>query len=189
MSSLMTKTFAKYLRLGITPRPVRGNWKDGDYMYSIYHDEVQYAIDDMGDYEIDLDIEHILECLNARETIIDRNHVIVRELYEHFMSVFDTDIWVRVGIGMQLSVVFGSVHGEFATFMMDFVDMDKFNQIVAEIREKILSETDKEPEILPSEYYTLILHNREDIKLLDGYFNSKVHVYFMDEFEDDDDDQ
>ena len=44
----MTKTFAKYLRLGITPRPIRGNWKDGNYIYSSYHGDVQYGSYDTG---------------------------------------------------------------------------------------------------------------------------------------------
>ncbi|AQW88591.1 hypothetical protein FDH34_gp066 [Serratia phage BF] len=188
MSSLMTKTFAKYLRLGITPRPVRGNWKDGDYMYSIYHGDVQYAIDDTGDYEIDHDVDYILDCLQSRATIIDRNHKLISEIYEHLMGVLDTDIWVRVGVGMQLNVVFGSVDGEIATFMMDFEDMEAFNKLVEEIKAQILEETNKEPIVEQSDYFTLILHNRVDIKLFKGYYNPKVRIHFMDEFEDDDGD-
>lgn len=72
MNSVMTKTFAKYLRLGIIPRTVRGNWQDGDYMYSLYHDSVQYTIDDYGDYEIDSDVTYLLDCLDARSRVIEK---------------------------------------------------------------------------------------------------------------------
>lgn len=189
MPSLITKTFTKYLRLGILPRLVRGNWEDGDYMYSIYHDDVQYTIDDAGHYEIYNDVDYILDCLHSRTTIIERNHAFISGIYKHLMDVMSTDIWVRVGVGMQLNVVFGSEHGEIATFMMDFEDIEAFNELVEEIKSQIFEETNKEPVVEPSDYFTLILHNRTDIKLFKGYYNSKVSIHFMDEFEDDEDDE
>lgn len=194
MSKLMTKTFAKYLRLGILPRPVRGNWEDGEYMYSVYHDDVQYTIDDEGDYENTSNVDYILECLHARRLIINRNHDIVREVHQKLSDSLKDDVWVRVGVGMQLHVVFGCKSGEIATLLMDFEDDEQFQALVAEIKEMVFKETNEIPEVHNSEYFALVLHERSDRKLLNGYFNKKVRIHYRDEFdefgdeEDDDED-
>jgi hypothetical protein len=120
--------------MGIVPRTVRGNWKDGDYMYSIYHDGVQYAIDDMGDYEIDADVSYILECLESRRLIIERNHTLVRDIYDHIKTKLSTDIWVRVEGGRQLNCTFGDSRGAICSLIMDFIDPEQFTEAIEKIR-------------------------------------------------------
>lgn len=186
MNSVMTKTFAKYLRLGIIPRIVRGNWKDGDYMYSIYHDNVQYCIDDCGDYEIDSSIDYILESLETRTDIIRTNHRLIKEIYEFLQDVYQTDIWVRVNPGMQLSASFGNSNGEIGVLMMDFVDTDKYDELLKEIKKSIGTDAD----IKLPEGYVLIVNDLETYEIFDKAppFSKDVDILFIEEEDDDEDD-
>lgn len=189
MSSFLTNTFAKYLRLGVIPRPVRGNWKGGEFMYSFYHDDVQYTIDDDGDYEYYANVDYILECLEARDIIIQRNHDIVRAVYEYLVNELDTDIWVRVGSGMQLNCTFGDSHGEFAHLMMDFVDPEKFDDAVEKLRALITEETGLEPDFEPVTNFVLMVVDKENIELFDKFEHPKVDVINLDDMDDDIDEE
>lgn len=175
MASYMTKTFAKYLRLGITPRPVRGNWKDGDYMYSIYHDDVQYTIDDMGDYEIDSDVSYILECLQARDLIIERNHDVVRCVYDHLVKYFDTDIWVRVNSGIQLTCSFGDRDGVFAHLSMDFVNAADYEAAVNKFKKMIKNVPGFEDAEVPDGFVMMIVSPNKS-QAFDEFEHPKIKV-------------
>lgn len=182
MNSVMTKTFAKYLRLGIIPRIVRGNDKDGEYMYSIYHDDVQYCIDDCGDYELDNDMDCILESLHARELIIERNHEVVKEIYDFLSTELSTtDIWVRVGTGMQLNVSFGTYYGEIAVLLMDFIDHNDFEKIVDEIKETLFKGK-KIPENIVSEQFVIMANGEENVNVFKNYKNDKIKVFNIDDY-------
>ncbi len=175
MASYMTKTFAKYLRLGITPRPVRGNWKDGDYMYSIYHDDVQYTIDDMGDYEIDTDVSYILECLQARDLIIERNHDVVRSVYDHLVRYFDNDIWVRVNSGIQLTCSFGDRDGVFAHLSMDFVNEADYNAAVNKFKQLVNNIPGFEDAEVPDGFIMMVIDS-DKLQAFDSFEHPKIKV-------------
>lgn len=181
--SRMTKTFAKYLRMGIIPRTVRGNWKDGDYMYSLYHDNVQYAIDDMGDYEIDSDVSYILDCLEAREVMIDRHHEIISAIYNQAKSKIGSDVWVRVGCGQQLNCTFGDRDGEFAHFMMDFIDPAAFEEAVSRLKKLIGQQTGEEPEFTPAENFVLMITGQGNGFIFEDFSHPKVDVLYLDDIE------
>lgn len=189
MNSVMTKTFAKYLRLGIVPRTVRGNWKDGDYMYSLYHDKVQYTIDDYGDYEIDNDITYLMDCLDARTRVIEKNHVLIKEIYYYIQKHEQTDIWVRVNAGMQLSATFGNENGVIATLMLDFVDREKFDNVVAEIKD-LMRKNGENPNVALPEGYFLVVQDREYYDMFDKAppFSEDIEIHFIDGFDDGDED-
>ena len=171
----MTKTFAKYLRLGIVPRPVRGNWKDGDYMYSIYHDDVQYTIDDMGDYEIDTDVSYILECLQTRELIIERNHDVVRSVYDHLAHYLDTDIWVRVNSGIQLTCSFGDRDGVFAHLSMDFVNESDYNAAVNKFKQLVNNIPGFEDAEVPDGFIMMVIDSNK-LHAFDSFDHPKIKV-------------
>ena len=177
MSSHMTHTFARYLRLGIIPRTVRGNWKGGLLMYSFYHDDVQYTIDDDGDYEYDKNIDYIMQCLEARDLIIERNHGVVREIYEYLKKELSTDIWVRVGAGRQLNCTFGDSNGEIAHFLMDFIDPSQFDEAVERLRSFM---ADNEREFCPITNFVLMVIDKDNLSLFDAYENDKVDVLSLD---------
>jgi glycogen debranching enzyme len=181
--SLMTKTFAKYLRMGIIPRKVRGNWKDGDYMYSLYHDNVQYTIDDMGDYEIDSDVSYILDCLDARDLMIERNHEVISAVYNYAKSTIGSDVWVRVGCGQQLNCTLGDRDGEFAHFVMDFVNPSAFDEAVSKIKKKIKEQIGEEPEFTPSENFVLMITGQGNGFIFEGFSHPKVDVLNLDDIE------
>lgn len=177
MTSVMTNTYTKYLRMGIVPRTVRGNWKDGDYMYSIYHDAVQYTIDDMGDYEIDGDITYILECLEARRMIIERNHDLVCDIYNHLKNNLGTDIWVRVDGGAQLNCCFGDSRGAIGTLLMDFIDPQQFTAAIEKIRNLLGAEFgDIPPDYEKLMKFALIVEECE-LKLFNDFHNPLVEVF------------
>lgn len=175
MASYMTKTFAKYLRLGVVPRPVRGNWKDGDYMYSIYHDDVQYTIDDMGDYEIDSDVSYILQCLKARDLIIDRNHDVVRFVYEYLVNFFDDNVWVRVNSGIQLSCSFGDRDGIFAHLSMDFVNQDDYERAVDKFKQMIKNLPGFDEVEVPDGFVMMVTDQRK-LHAFDEFNHPKIKV-------------
>lgn len=181
--SLMTKTFAKYLRMGIIPRTVRGNWKDGDYMYSLYHKDVQYTIDDMGDYEIDSDVSYILECLEARDIMIERNHAIIASVYEAAKAKLKTDVWVRVGSGQQLNCTFGDKQGEFAHLMMDFIDPAAFEEAVSRLKKLIGDQVGVEPDFTPAENFVLMVTGKDNNFIFKDFNHPEVDVLFLDDIE------
>lgn len=176
MGSYLTKTFAKYLRLGVIPRIVRGNWKDGDYMYSVYHNDVQYTIDDMGDYEIDSDISYILDCLHARDLIIERNHDVVREVYEHLIDVLDDDVWVRVNTGLQLSCTFGDRSGVFAHLLMDFADERDYEAAVNKFKEVLKRSSDFDGDFEPPDDFVLMVTSKSKLELFEDFEHPKIKV-------------
>lgn len=180
--SRMTKTFAKYLRMGIIPRTVRGNWKDGDYMYSLYHDDVQYSIDDMGDYEIDSDVSYILECIDTRNLIIERHHKIISEIYFCAKEKLDTDIWVRVGSGQQLNCTFGCSDGEFAHLMMDFIDPAIFDAAVEQFKKLLGEQFGEEPDFTPADNFVLMVGHENNF-IFENFSHPKIDVLNIDDIE------
>jgi hypothetical protein len=187
MNSVMTKTFAKYLRLGIIPRTVRGNWQDGDYMYSLYHDSVQYTIDDYGDYEIDSDVTYLLDCLDARSRVIEKNHTLIKEIYEYIQKYEQTDIWVRVNAGMQLSATFGSEDGVIATLMLDFVDKERFDQIVDGVK-KLMRQNGENTNVSLPDGYFLVVQDRQYYDMFENSppFCEDIEIHFIDGYDGDD---
>lgn len=187
MNSVMTKTFAKYLRLGIIPRTVRGNWQDGDYMYSLYHDSVQYTIDDYGDYEIDSDVTYLLDCLDARSRVIEKNHTLIKEIYEYIQKYEQADIWVRVNAGMQLSATFGSEDGVIATLMLDFVDKERFDQIVDDVK-KLMRQNGENTNVSLPDGYFLVVQDRQYYDMFENSppFCEDIEIHFIDGYDGDD---
>lgn len=181
MTSLMTKTFTKYLRLGIIPRLVRGNWMDGDYMYSIYHDDVQYTIDDMGDYEIDGDVSYILECLESRDLIIERHHDLVKSIYDFVRKKTGKEVWVRVDSGIQLNCTFGDSTGELAQLMLGFIDPEQYNAAVDELKAIIAKETGIEPDFEPASKFVLLTSGEKVYEMFEDFEHEQVEVLNIDD--------
>lgn len=179
MTSVMTNTYAKYLRMGIVPRTVRGNWRGGEHMYSIYHKNVQYCIDDMGDYEFDADDSYIMECLKARDMIIERNHELVCDIYTHIKTKLDTDVWVRVNSGLQLNCTFGDYRGSISSLMMDFVEPELFNEAVEKLRRIFGDELGNIPDFQPASGYVMAVSGC-DMSLFNGFSNPLVEILNLD---------
>jgi len=174
--SIMTKTYALYLRMGIIPRIVRGNWKDGDYMYSHYYDDVQYTIDDFGDYEIDIDATYLLDCLEAREMLISRHHALIKEVYNYIKTKTKTHIWVRVNAGAQLNCTFGDNLGEVAHLRLDFVDDERKQEAVQRLQELLGIEVEVD---FDRDNFTLIISDAESLEMFKEYENPSIEVVFL----------
>jgi hypothetical protein len=181
--SRMTKTFAKYLRMGIIPRTVRSNWKDGDYMYSLYHNEVQYAIDDMGDYEIDIDVSYILECLDNRDLIIKRHHSIVQAVYAEAKSKLGDEVWVRIGTGQQLNCTFGNHAGEFAHLILDYIDPEEFDKEVKRLKTLIATQIGVEPMFEPIENFALMIMGNDNAFIFEDFSHPDIEIVFLDDID------
>ncbi len=177
MSGFMSKTFAKYLRLGLTPRPVRGNWRGGEDMYSLWHGSIQYCIDDWGDYENDSNPTYLLECINMRSVIIERNNKIVAEVFSYLQERLSTDIWVRVNGGSQLNCTFGDSTGPLAHLLMDFIDRESFDSAIERVKGFI---TDIDcSHIEYQEKFMLMITSVDSSEIFKYYTNPDIDVVLL----------
>lgn len=125
---LNTDTYARYQRLGQSLRPVRGvQIEDQKFGYSYYHDNVQYVLNDFGEYENthdSSDIDKIID--NLEEIINSARHDIVKTIFNHIQKQLHMPVWVEVSLDEQLAVAFGSSTGVIASLIMDFTSPEKF---------------------------------------------------------------
>lgn len=125
---LNTDTYARYQRLGQSLRPVRGvQVEDQKYAYSYYHDNVQYVLNDFGEYEEthnSTDIDKIID--NLEDIVNSHRHGIVKTIYDHISNLLQLPVWVEVSTDEQLAVAFGSTSGVIANLIMDFTSPEKF---------------------------------------------------------------
>lgn len=168
--TMMSNTFAKYLRLGFLPRTVRGDWDNESLMYSFYQDNIQYTIDDGGDYENDNDASYMVTCLKNREMIIERNHEIVTKVDAFIKKQFGNDVWALVGAGPQLHVSFGNKDGIIAALLMDFISPEHFQEFKRKITDVLFANTapDDIPEIDELDHFILAVYKEE----YDAFFTS-----------------
>ena len=139
---LKLKTYTKYLRKGITLRPVRGNHQYGDFMFSFYHDNVQYTLDDSGDYEEGGgDDEYMDMLISSLAMIIERHHSTVKNVYNYIQKAYNSDVWVRAESGEQLRVTFGNEDGFICSLCLTYVDATALDELNEQLREEVGDES------------------------------------------------
>ncbi len=126
---LSSETFARYHRMGLSPRPVRGKAKDQDLAVAYYFDNVQYVFNDYGTYEEESNAEDMnLAVQNLQEIINSERHDKVKSVLEHIQSQMKVPLWVEIALDPQLGVTFGSSEGSIAEMIMDFPSVEKFEE-------------------------------------------------------------
>lgn len=134
---LSSETFARYHRMGFSPRPIRGKAKDQDLAVAYHFDGVQYVFNDYGAYEDECDTEDMNLAIQNLEFIINsERHDKVKEVLEFIKSQMNVQLWVEVALDPQLGVTFGCSKGSIAEMIMDFPTVEKFE----EYRERILEQ-------------------------------------------------
>lgn len=157
---LSSETFARYHRMGLSPRPVRGKAKDQDFAVAYYFDNVQYVFNDYGSYENEADAEDMnLAVQNLQCILNSERHEKVKAVFEHIQSQMKAPLWVEIAPDPQLGVTFGCVKGSIADMIMDFPSVEKFEEYKTRIIEQLRSlgaDIDKMPPIQDVEEFIVI---------------------------------
>lgn len=157
---LSSETFARYHRMGFSPRPVRGKVKDQDLAVAYYFDNVQYVFNDYGAFEeesvtdeMDLAVQNLYCIINSER------HDKVKAVLEHIQRQMKVPLWVEVALDPQLGVTFGCAEGSIAEMIMDFPSVEKFEEYKERILEQLKSlgaDIDKMPAIEDVEEFIVI---------------------------------
>ena len=185
---LSSETFARYHRMGFSPRPIRGKIKDQDLAVAYYFDDVQYVLNDYAAFEdegvisdMDLAVQNLTHIVNS-----DR-HFKIKSVLEHIQSQMKVPLWVEIALDPQLGVTFGCADGSLAEMILDFPSVEKFEEYKERILEQLKSlgaDIDKMPPIEDVKDFIVIPTNSEyDVIFKD----MKVDGVIVEIMDDDDD--
>lgn len=183
-----SNTYMRYLRLGLSLRPVRGKAKEEqDYAFAMHVEGVQYVLNDGGVYEETCDSTDMIEMLKNMESIINTSrHDKVLFVQNFLESSLQKKVWCEVSPDTQLSILYGTEDGEICQLAMDFRTPEKFEEYKAEIYEQLsrmgVSE-DKLPDIDPMDTYVLIPASKEHEVIFSTFKHSGIIVEYFDEDE------
>lgn len=184
-----SNTYMRYLRLGLSLRPIRGKSKDShDYAYAMHVDGVQYVLNDMGLYEETTDSEDIFEIIHNLNFIIQSDrHEIVLGIQNHLESTTQKKVWCEIVPDAQLTVLFGTEDGELAILAMDFRSEEKYEEYRDEIYEQLRSMGVAEqdlPEVDPMHRFLLNVTDKSNAYLLDGFTHPNIDIDDFDNLDD-----
>lgn len=130
MTNTNTNTYFRYLRLGLSLRPIRGkcdSLADLDYAYALHCDGVQYVLGDYGTFEESNDSSEIVAGVaNLNNIANSSRHEIVLEIQNFIEKNTGKRVWSYVGTDAQMSIAFGNEDGYVAQLIMDFESEEKF---------------------------------------------------------------
>lgn len=137
---IQSESFARYHRIGFSPRPVRGKGNDQDFAVAYYYDNVQYVFNDYGTYEEDGIVEDMNMVITNLEYITHSDrHEKVKAVAEHIQKQLQVPIWCEVALDTQLGISFGSTNGVIAQMIMDFPSKEKFEEYKGKLIEQLKS--------------------------------------------------
>lgn len=179
-------TYMRYLRLGLSPRPVRGkSAEDQDHAYAMHIEGVQYVLNDGGTYEETYDSTDMIGILKNMDAIVNsERHEMVQFVQDFISSGLQKTVWGEVSCDSQLGILFGTEDGEVAQLMMDFRSPEQFEEYKNEVYEQLRSmgvSNDRLPEIDPMETFLLIPANHQYEVLFDKFKHHKIDVDYMDD--------
>lgn len=138
LTNTNTNTYFRYLRLGLSLRPIRGkcdSLADLDYAYALHHEGVQYVLGDYGEFEETNDSTGINAGVDNLNNIANSSrHDIVLQIQNFIEQHTGKRVWCYVGTDAQMSISFGNDEGYVAQLIMDFESEEKF----LEFKEKII---------------------------------------------------
>lgn len=126
---IQSESFARYHRMGFSPRPVRGKGEDQDFAVAYYYDNVQYVFNDYGTYEEEGVVDDMnMTVLNLDYITNSHRHDKVKAVAEHIQKHLQVPIWCEIALDTQLGISFGSTEGVIAQMVMDFPTKEKFEE-------------------------------------------------------------
>jgi hypothetical protein len=176
----------RYLRLGLSLRPVRGkSEEDQDYAYAMHIDGVQYVMNDGGTYEDTFDSTDMLGILKNMDAIANSDrHEKVKYIQNFICSSVQKHVWCEVSCDSQLGILFGTEDGEIAQLMMDFRDATQFEEYKKEVYAQLRSmgvSDENLPEIDPMETFILVPAAQEYDVLFDKFKLNGVVLDYLDD--------
>jgi hypothetical protein len=137
---IQSESFARYHRMGFSPRPVRGKGDEQDFAVAYYFDNVQYVFNDYGTYEEDGNVDDMnMTVLNLDYIINSDRHEKVKAVADHIQQQLRVPIWCEIALDTQLGISFGSSSGIIAQMIMDFPTKEKFEDYKAKLLEQLKS--------------------------------------------------
>lgn len=134
---IQSETFARYHRMGFSPRPLRGKGADQDFAVAYYFENVQYVFNDYGTFEQDATIDDMNMAIRNLDYIVNSDrHEKVKGVAEHIQRHLHVPIWCEIALDTQLGISFGSTDGIIAQMIMDFPSVEKFE----EYKEKLIEQ-------------------------------------------------
>lgn len=190
MTNINTNTYFRYLRLGLSLRPIRGKCDeldDLDYAYSTHCEGVQYVLNDFGEYEETFDSTAMINSIENLNYIVNSSrHEFVEKVRDFIEMHLQKQVWCMVGSEPQLGIAFGTDKGYVAQLIMDFTSQEKFEEYKAKILQSLIQmgiPEDKMPDIQDIEEFVLIPSAEE----YDVLFNSmNIPGIIVEHFDDDD---
>ena len=183
-----SNTYMRYLRLGLSLRPIRGKAKtEQEHAYAIEIEGVQYVLNDGGVYEESNDSSYMVEILKNLEAIVNSHrHDKVAFVQDYLESTLQKKVWCEVSYDSQLGILYGTEDGEICQLAMDFRSPEKFEEYRKEIYDQLLRmgvEEDRLPDIDPMK--TFILMPEENIRpeIFDKFKCPGIIIDFADDDE------
>lgn len=185
-----SNTYFRYLRLGLSLRPVRGYCtklgEDMEYAWAMHCDGVQYVLSDFGEFEKDNDPTAMMNAIENLDCIANSSrHETILEVQNYIEKNLQKPVWSMVSTEEQLGVAFGTEDGYVAQLIMDFSSEEKF----LEYRDKIYQALQRSgispeniPEIEPIQEFFLI-PSEESYDAM--FFDMKVPGVIVEHFDDD----
>lgn len=204
LTNTNSNTYFRYLRLGLSLRPIRGkcdSLADLDYAYSIYDDGVQYVLGDFGEFEETNDSTGIMDGIENLDCIVNSSrHDVIKEIHKFIETNTAKTTWCLVGTDPQMAIAFGNEDGYVAQLIMDFASKEKFEEFKAKMVQSLLQmgiPEDKMPEIQDIEEFVLIPSDEKyDVLfstlnipgvIVENFDDDNGDIYI--ELDDDDDDE
>lgn len=204
LTNTNTNTYFRYLRLGLSLRPIRGKCDalaDLDYAYALHCDGVQYVLGDFGEFEESNDSTEILAGVNNLNLIANSSrHDIVLAIQKFIEEGTGKRAWCYVGTDAQMSIAFGNEDGYVGQLIMDFESEEKFQEYKEKILKSLMQmgiEESNLPEIqsidefviIPSdEKYDAMFSNLNIPGVIVEFFEDGDGDIYLDLDNDDDDD-
>lgn len=190
---ITSNTYYRYLRLGLTVRPVRGRFvtqdKEQEFAFSYPVEDVQYVLNDFGEFEETGDSTSLLTGVRNLELIVNSSrHEIVQKILAFIRKHAreDVDLWCQVGSEPQLQILFGDDAGLIAQLVMDFSSEEKFEEYKQKIIQSLIQlgvDEDDMPDIADIEEFVLIPANDDHVEL----FNTiNIPGVIVEQFDEDD---
>lgn len=181
-----SNTYMRYLRLGVSLRPIRGKQKqEQDFAYAMHVDGVQYVLNDSGVYEETCDSTDMIEILKNMDAIVNSTrHDKVLYVQNFLEAAMQKRVWCEVACDTQLGIMFGTEDGEICQLAMDFRSPEKFQEYKDEIYSQLTSmgvSPSNLPEIDPMDVYVLTPFTREYEALFSTFKYAGIEVDYLDQ--------
>lgn len=189
MVNINSNTFIWLYRRGLICSEAVGGDEASEFMLAYPIDNVQYVFDDAGDLEEEGDPSFLISSIECLSHILERHHSIVKVIYESLQQKFNTkDIWVRIGAGPQLGLMFGYKDGIIGVLSMDFINAEE-KQIILDELANLSGVDPSEKDVIIDESNSFYINSLDMNKYFENTDYPEVTIIFYDDYYDEDEDE